>query len=75
MRKLCTLAQLGMVTIFVRGDCWHDGSVLAYKLHASHDAHGQCWTGSCVREEAFRVGPKREQPATDEIPIRECTIF
>jgi hypothetical protein len=75
MRKVCTLTLLGMITLFVRGDCWHYGPVLAYQLHASHDSHGKCWRGWCVREEAFWVGPKAERPATDETPTRACLLF
>jgi hypothetical protein len=44
------------------------GPVLAYKRLPSHDSHGPCWQGGCVREEAFWEGLKAERPVHPRDP-------
>jgi hypothetical protein len=78
MRKL--LLGLVLLPVFalllVEGARWLYGPVLAYKRLPSHDSHGPCWQGGCVREEAFWEGLKAERPVhTDETPTRPCTLF
>jgi hypothetical protein len=77
MLKLFKASLLGLVLLPVlvlllaEGARWLYGPVLAYKRFPSHDPHGPCWQGGCVREEAFWVRHKAVH--TDPIPTRECT--